>query len=235
MAEFGIRLVSPRQLLIEQSKYLRFLVDKAGVAEFGIRRLPFEQVASPRRTRVRTRFFRESRPRRQQPFLITLTKAKFPHPASIIFIGLFSCKQELVHIMNKINFRPNKGYVYTLETMLATATIFAALILIFATVPEEAEINLAVIKQTGYDALFYMDQNDELRKAVSKGSLSAINSNLSKILPPSVNFDTSICTISCNSTKIPENRTIVTVDYYIGGYREIYINRKVRLWMWEKF
>lgn len=129
----------------------------------------------------------------------------------------------------------SKGYIYTLEVMLATATILATLILIFATVPEEAETNLAVMKQTGYDALFYMDQNNELRNAVSKGSLSSINNNLSKIFPTSVDFDTSVCTVSCNSTEIPANRTIIVVDYYIGGYREIYINKKVRLWIWEKF
>lgn len=130
---------------------------------------------------------------------------------------------------------PGKGYVYTLEVMLATAAILATLVIIFSTVPEEAETNIAVMKQTGYDALFYLDQNDELRDAVSKGSLGAINKNLSKIFPASVDFDTSICTTSCNSTEIPENRTITVVDYYIGGYREIYINKKVRLWIWEKF
>lgn len=129
----------------------------------------------------------------------------------------------------------SKGYVYTLEVMLAVATIMATLVLMFGTAPEEPEAQLAVIKQTGYDALFYMDQTDELRDAVSRGALGEIDSNLTKMLPSSIKFDTNICTTSCNSTELPENRTIVTADYYISGYKDQFINKKLRLWMWEKF
>lgn len=128
-----------------------------------------------------------------------------------------------------------KGYVYTLEVMLAISMIFVTLILVFSSTPEEAETNLAIMKQNGYDALYYMDQNDDLRNAVSRGAVSEIDANLTDILPKNVKFDTNICTTSCNSTEIPGNRTVVTADYYISGYRGDYIGKKVRLWMWRKF
>lgn len=135
---------------------------------------------------------------------------------------------------NKI-FRTSKGYVYTLEVMLAISIIFVTLIFVFSSIPEKAETNLAIMKQNGYDALFYIDQTDDLRNAVSRGTVSEIDANLTAILPKNIKFDTNICTTSCNSTEIPANSTIVAVDYYISGYRGTYIGKKVRLWMWRKF
>lgn len=127
------------------------------------------------------------------------------------------------------------GYIYTLEVMLAIALIFVTLVLVFSSSPERPETSLAIMKQNGYDALFYLDQSDDLRDAVSRGSVSNIDSNLTALLPASIVFDTNICTTSCNSTELPANKTIVAVDYYISGYRGQYIGKKVRLWMWARF
>ena len=128
-----------------------------------------------------------------------------------------------------------KGYVYTLEVMLAVSLIFVTLILVFSSSPEEAETSLGIMKQNGYDALFYLDMTGDLRNAVSRGAVSEIDANLTDILPKNLKFDTNICTTSCNSTELPANSTIVTVDYYISGYRGEYIGKRVRMWMWRKF
>ncbi|HIG97701.1 MAG TPA: hypothetical protein HA230_05155 [Candidatus Aenigmarchaeota archaeon] len=129
----------------------------------------------------------------------------------------------------------SRGYIYTLEVMLAIATIMATLVLVFSTTPEEPETDIAIMKQTGYDILYYMDQTDDLRNAVWRGSISAIDANLTAMLPTNVLFDAAICTTSCVSSSIPANRTIITVDYYVSGYREFFLNKKVRLWMWMQF
>lgn len=129
----------------------------------------------------------------------------------------------------------SRGYIYTLEVMLAIAAIMATLVLVFSTTPEEPETDIAVIKQTGYDILYYMDQTNDLRDAVWKGSVSAIDANLTAMLPVNVLFDAAICTTSCVSGSIPANRTIVTVDYYVSGYREFFLNKKVRVWMWMQY
>ena|SRR3989338_9490867 len=135
----------------------------------------------------------------------------------------------------KFIFGKSKGYVYTLEVMLAVALITVTLVLVFSSTPEQAETNLAIMKQNGYDALFYLDQNGWLRDSVSRGAVSEIDNNLTDILPKNQKFDTNICTTSCNSTEIPANTTLVVVDYYISGYRGTFVGKKVRLWMWRKF
>src|SRR3989338_153916 len=137
--------------------------------------------------------------------------------------------------VERLQKKGSKGYVYTLEVMLAVSLIFVTLILVFSSSPEEPETNLAIMKQNGYDALFYLDMTGDLRNAVARGAVSEIDANLTDILPKNVKFDTNVCTTSCNSTEIPSNSTVVTVDYYISGYRGEYIGKRVRLWMWRKF
>lgn len=140
-----------------------------------------------------------------------------------------------VHILAVDKVTYSKGFIYTLEVMLAVAIMLATLVLVFSTSPEQAETSLPTIKQTGYDALFYMDQAGDLRYYVSTGALTDIKNELATILPSGIVFDASICRTSCNSTLLPGNRTTVIVDYYVGAYRGQFINKKVRLWMWEKF
>ena len=137
--------------------------------------------------------------------------------------------------VERLQKKGSKGYVYTLEVMLAVSLIFVTLILVFSSSPEEPETNLAIMKQNGYDTLFYLDITGDLRNAVARGAVSEIDANLTGILPQNIRFDTNVCTTSCNSTELPSNSTVVTVDYYIGGYRSEYVGKKVRLWMWRKF
>lgn len=138
-------------------------------------------------------------------------------------------------VINMRQFSNSRGYIYTIEVMLAIATIMAALILVFSTTPEETETDASIMKQTGYDILYYMDQTDDLRNIVKSGSISALDANLTAMLPSNVVFDAAICTTACVSSSIPANRTIITVDYYVSGYRDSFLNKKVRLWMWLQF
>jgi hypothetical protein len=128
-----------------------------------------------------------------------------------------------------------KGYVYTLEVMLAVALIIVTVVFIFGVGNSESETDVALMKQTGYDALFYLDQSGELRDSMSRGALTEINANLTFLLPVTVNFDTNICQGNCVSSILPENRTIAIVDYYVSASKERYIERKLRLWIWRKF
>ena len=129
----------------------------------------------------------------------------------------------------------SRGYVYTLEVMLAVAMMLVTLVLVFSGTPEQAETSLPTMKQTGYDALFYMDQAGDLGNSASRGAVDEIKVNLTAVMPAGIAFDADICSAMCNSTLVPANRTVVTVDYYVGGYRDMLVRKKVRLWMWEKF
>src|SRR3989344_9117348 len=122
-----------------------------------------------------------------------------------------------------------KGYVYTIEVMLAVAVIMFMLVLTFSSAPEQPETNIALMKQAGYDALHYLDTNGVLRQlAAQNDSYAQLKGNVSALVSHSIVFDAAICSAGC-SVALPENRTIVTADYYIAGYRDAYLGKKVRL------
>src|SRR3989338_7753756 len=128
-----------------------------------------------------------------------------------------------------------KGYIYTLEVLIAVSAILVTIVLVFNSNPEEADTSLPIIKQNAYDALFYLDKSDDLRKIVATEGITQLERNLTALLPRNIRFDAIICTTTCNSLSLPSNRTIIIVDYYIGGYREKFVNKKVRLWLWSRF
>lgn len=132
-------------------------------------------------------------------------------------------------------FGRQKGYVYTIEVMLAVAVIMFMLVLTFSSAPEQPETNIALMKQAGYDGLRYLDDTGVLRQLAARNdSYAQLKSNLSALVSHSIVFDAAICTTDCSSV-LPVNRTIVTVDYYVAGYRGTYLGKKVRLWMWQLF
>ena len=129
----------------------------------------------------------------------------------------------------------SKGYIYTLEVLLAVSTMLITIVLVFSTTPEEAETDLPVIKQAAYDALFYLDKSDDLRKIVSAEGVGQLEKNLTDLMTKNVKFHVTICTTVCSANGLPPNKPVVVVDYYISGYRETFLNKKVRLWIWSKF
>lgn len=122
-----------------------------------------------------------------------------------------------------------------MEVMLAVVLILVTLVLVFSSPPEEAETDLAVMKQTGYDALFYLDQTGIMRSSVSTGHLDTIKADLATMLPSSVVSDATICSTSCPMVQTPNNMTVIAIDYYVSGYDGNFFNKKVRLFMWKKF
>ena len=131
--------------------------------------------------------------------------------------------------------KTKKGYIYTLEVLLAVSTMLITIVLVFSTTPEEAETDLPIIKQAGYDALFYLDKSDDLRKIVSTEGVKQLEKNLTDLMSKNIKFDVTICTTTCSSNGLPPNKPVMVVDYYISGYRETFLNKKVRLWLWSRF
>jgi hypothetical protein len=129
----------------------------------------------------------------------------------------------------------SKGYVYTIEVMLSVVTVVFVLVLIFSHTPEQPETSLAIIKQNGYSALSYLDMSGELRKIIQRNDTAALKNNITARIPSTIVFDVSICGNQCSSSLLPANRTVVNVDYFISGYQEAYLGKKVRLWMWQRF
>jgi hypothetical protein len=127
-----------------------------------------------------------------------------------------------------------KGYVYTLEVMIAVAIVLVAIVILFSTaqVPEASSVGL--IKKQGYDVLEFLDINDELRPLVKNGDENTLKTRVRTLLTSGITIELDICTVQC-SGQVPQNKNIVSVDYYVSGYKDSFFNRKVRMWMWGNF
>ncbi len=141
-------------------------------------------------------------------------------------------------IINDGKRRHLRGYVYTLEVMLAIALVTGTMIFIFNIIPQTKQSNIVVIKSSAYNALEYLDATDDLRYLISEHkNTKELSKNLTAVLPVNLDFKIEICSLTevCDTSKVPINRTVVGIDYYISGYRDKFINKKVRLLVWEKF
>jgi hypothetical protein len=118
--------------------------------------------------------------------------------------------------------------------LFAIALVFGSIIFIFNIMPQEKPVNIPMLKKTGYYALEHLDNTDELRQAVYENDRLEISNRLKGILPSNIDIHLDICTTACNSLFVP-NRTVVSIDYYISGYRSTFVNKKLKLWLWEKF
>lgn len=126
-----------------------------------------------------------------------------------------------------------KGYLYTLEMLIAVSLIFGSIIFVFSTPVDKPDIEINMIKQSSFDALKYLDEKGILRKLATGGNSSEIDIILESSIPKSIFFKSVICQPICNIVEIPENQTVILTDYFISGYRTIYMPEKVRLYAWK--
>lgn len=128
-----------------------------------------------------------------------------------------------------------KGYLYTLEVLVAISLVFGALFFIYRSPPPKPDFQTSLIKQGGFEAIRYLDERGDLRKYVNQSNETAVEDALESILPKSVGFEVSICGLSCDTEGIPSNRTTIAVDYYVSGYRNIFDPKRVRIYLWEEY
>ncbi len=126
-----------------------------------------------------------------------------------------------------------KGYIYTLEMFIAISLIFGSVIFVFSSPADKPEAELNVIQQSCWEALKYMDEKGDLRKFANQSNESAIESSLEQIISKSIGFEAKICRPSCSTSGVPANQTIIAIDYYLAGYRNIYNASKVRIYAWK--
>ncbi len=127
-----------------------------------------------------------------------------------------------------------KGYLYTLEVLIAASLIFVALAMAYKSAPLKPEMQLSSIKIAGTDALDYLDRKGDLRQWVFYGNESVIESELRVIIPRSIDFEASVG-LECDTRNVPENRTIVSVVHYFSGLKDRYSAKKICLFMWEEY
>ncbi len=127
-----------------------------------------------------------------------------------------------------------KGYVYTLEIALGLMLMVLTFVSLFSNPPQKPEIEVSIIKQSGFNALDFLNREGLLRELVQNLSETELESRLSALLSKSINIETEICTESCTASGISSKGNVIAFDYYVSAYNENYMGRRVRLWMWRK-
>ena len=120
-------------------------------------------------------------------------------------------------------FSSPKGYIYTLEVMIAISIILISAAFIFGKPPVKPEMELSIIKQQGFNAIEYLDQKDLLRQLND----AELEDKLRSLLPSNLQLKVN------NNAGLP-NLTVIAVDYSISGYKDTYLGKRIRLVLWEK-
>ncbi|MFH0832698.1 MAG: hypothetical protein V1900_03205 [Candidatus Aenigmatarchaeota archaeon] len=128
-----------------------------------------------------------------------------------------------------------KGYIYTMEMLIAVSLIFISLVYINSYTPTKPEMELSLIKAQGFEAMEYVDGKGSLRTLVSNANETGVEEQLRAVISNNLNFETEICINDCTKTNVPDNETVVGIDYYISAHKSNYFGKKVRLWLWRKF
>lgn len=137
-----------------------------------------------------------------------------------------------------------KGYLYTIEVLLAMAIVFVAVTFAFRAAPPKPELQLPLMKQIGFDALKYLDHSGKLRGYALNSDEKNLEKDLKDVMSKKIKFETEICTqpSTCSERNVPNDKTIAIVDYYItncinclsgSSYDKTYSFKRVRLYVWE--
>ncbi len=132
---------------------------------------------------------------------------------------------------NALKNNHHKGYLFTLEVIIAVSLIMVSMVIIFSSTQAPASAKTALIKKQGFEALEYLDQAGELRFLAFSGNEITLEEKLKALLPSSISLETDVCTDVC-AGNVPSGTSIITVDYYVSGYRDAFFTKKIKLWMW---
>jgi len=125
-----------------------------------------------------------------------------------------------------------KGQIQTLEAIITVGIIAGVFIAFYSSriqLPESESVNW---KLSGFNALKIIDQSNRLRDYVVNNNTTAIVSELEKLIPPTLNFNITICEENCPEPKI-ESSKLVSVVYLIAGDIGNFTKRQVVLYIWE--
>jgi hypothetical protein len=127
-----------------------------------------------------------------------------------------------------------KGYIYTLEVLLVVSIMTVSVALLFRDPPAKPEFEISTIKLQGFHALEYLNSNDNLRNIVFQGNETRLEGIIKTLLPAEVRFEAEICGLDCSDSNLPANESVVAMSYYVSGYKDAYLGRKVKLWLWTR-
>ena len=125
-----------------------------------------------------------------------------------------------------------KGYIYTIEVLMTIAIIAVTAGFLFGNSPEKPDTGSGLVKERLFSALEYLDAAGLLRVYVANNTEGALEGEIAAVLPVNYLFEAEICTYDCDTTNVPGNRSVVSVNYYVATYRGDFIGKKVKAWAW---
>ena len=114
-----------------------------------------------------------------------------------------------------------KGFVQTLEAVIAVTLILFSILFIYSGQVESKDFS-----EQSFRCLEYLDKKGTLR------SVERLEEDLRICLPPTVDFIVKICESPKCSATVPE-KTVSLSSYIIAGYTEP-DPRLINLWVWEQ-
>jgi len=130
--------------------------------------------------------------------------------------------------------RSMRGFIYTLEVLIAISLIAVSSSLLFSRVPEKPDFVPALLKERAFEVLDNLYNSGVLGIYAANNSEPSLEQSLLSLLPPNYLFETEICAESCDTLNVPGNRSVVSADYYIGSYRGSYVGKRVKIWAWTE-
>ena len=125
-----------------------------------------------------------------------------------------------------------KGYVYTLEVLLAVSLMFFSMVFVFRVPEFTQDTSSAILKAKGQDILKKLDENGDLRKIVLEDDIESLKINITSYMPQNIGFDAKICKKTCEEPTLPIDKEIVYLNYYISGDNQNYDISRVDMWIW---
>lgn len=122
-----------------------------------------------------------------------------------------------------------KGYVYSLEAVIAASLLLGAILFIYPYQPPSFSSDISEI---GYSCLTDMNNRGMLSKLAVQNNEQELKAGLRTCIPESIGFESRICSTDECSADVPSGE-IYSISYFDSGYDKIE-PRMIRLWMWVK-
>ena len=120
-----------------------------------------------------------------------------------------------------------KGYLYTIEVMIAIAIILISVTYLFRYPLNVTNMDDETIRAYGINSInSLMDQ--DLRQLAYR-NITGLNERLAKILPATISANACIV---CNPD-LPKDRSVVSIYYYLSGDQR-YSAKTLTIYLWRK-
>ena len=125
-----------------------------------------------------------------------------------------------------------KGISKVLETVIAILMVLVVYVTVFSTSIVPPDFESINIQLKAFAALQNLDQNNELRTYALQNDATTISNKLADILPSNINYQVSICGMTCTAPVINSTRTF-SVSYIISGDYGNFNPKQIIIYMWS--